>query len=114
MNEDGYVCDLDLAKSILIMYFSNKFVLERELCTKIKNELVEIEGGFTFINPDGYYHFGGPNQMDGYVIQTLEECLKEYEECPSMDGAAAYLNTLDVAFYEIEGEIKCFVLKEFD
>lgn len=27
--------------------------------TKIKNELVEIEGGFTFINPDGYYHFGG-------------------------------------------------------
>lgn len=39
------------------MYFSNKFILERELVTKIKNELVEIEGGFTFINPDGYYHF---------------------------------------------------------
>lgn len=26
------------------MYFSNKFILERELVTKIKNELVEIEG----------------------------------------------------------------------
>lgn len=51
---DGFVNDL--AKSILIMYFSNKFILERELVTKIKNELVEIEGGF--INPDGYYHFG--------------------------------------------------------
>jgi hypothetical protein len=31
-----------------------------------------------------------------------------------MSGAAAYLNTFDVVFYEIEGEIKCFVLKELD
>lgn len=44
MNEDGYVCDLDLAKSILIMYFSNKFIFERGLCPKIKDELVEFEG----------------------------------------------------------------------
>ena len=43
MDEYGFVNDL--AKSILIMYFSNKFILERELVTKIKNELVEIEGG---------------------------------------------------------------------
>ena len=44
MDEYGFVNNLDLAKSILIMYFSNKFILERELVTKIKNELVEIEG----------------------------------------------------------------------
>lgn len=43
MDEYGFVNNLDL--SILIMYFSNKFILERELVTKIKNELVEIEGG---------------------------------------------------------------------
>lgn len=61
-----------------------------------------------------HYDFGGPDQVSGYVIQTLEGCLKEYEECPSMSGAAAYLNTFDVVFYEIEGEIKCFVLKELD
>lgn len=42
MDEYGFVNNL--AKSILIMYFSNKFILERELVTKIKNELVEIEG----------------------------------------------------------------------
>ena len=113
MNEDGYVCDLDLAKSILIMYFSNKFIFKRGLCPKIKDELVEFEGGFTFLDGD-HYNFGGPDQMSGYVIQTLEGCLKEYEECPSMSGAAAYLNTFDVVFYEIEGEIKCFVLKELD
>lgn len=72
MDEYGFVNNL--AKSILIMYSSNKFILERELVTKIKNELVEIEGGFTFINPDGYYHFGGPDQMD--VIRELEGWLK--------------------------------------
>ena len=30
MDEYGFVNNLDLAKSILIMYFSNKFILERE------------------------------------------------------------------------------------
>ena len=69
MDEYGFVNDLDLAKSILIMYFSNKFILERELVTKIKNELVEIEGGFTFINPDGYYHFGG-SRSNGRICNS--------------------------------------------
>lgn len=116
MDEYGFVNNLDLAKSILIMYFSNKFILERELVTKIKNELVEIEGGFTFINPDGYYHFGGPDQMDEYVIRELEGWLKEYKEISEGDSHLMlnWLNELDVVFYEIEGEIKCFVLKEFD
>lgn len=96
------------------MNFSNKFILERELVTKIKNELVEIEGGFTFINPDGYYHFGGPDQMD--VIRELEGWLKEYKEISEGDSHLMlnWLNELDVVFYEIEGEIKCFVLKELD
>lgn len=116
MDEYGFVNNLDLAKSILIMYFSNKFILERELVTKIKNELVEIEGGFTFINPDGYYHFGGPDQMDEYVIRELEGWLKEYKEISEDDSHLMlnWLNELDVVFYEIEGEIKCFVLKELD
>lgn len=80
------------------MYFSNKFILERELVTKIKNELVEIEGGFTFINPDGYYHFGGPDQMDGYVIRELEGWLKEYKEISEGDSHLMlnWLNELDV------------------
>lgn len=79
-------------------------------------ELVEIEGGFTFINPDGYYHFGGPDQMDGYVIRELEGWLKEYKEISDGDSHLMlnWLNELDVVFYEIKGEIKCFVLKEFD
>lgn len=116
MDEDGCVCDLDLAKSILIMYFSNKFTLASELCTKIKNELAEIEGGFTFINPDGHYHFGGPDQMDGYVIRELEGWIKEYKEISSGDLHLMlnWLNELDVVFYEIKGELKCFVLSEFD
>lgn len=106
MDEYGFVNDL--AKSILIMYFSNKFILERELVTKIKNELVEIEGGFTFINPDGYYHFGG--QIDGYVIRELEGWLKEYKEISEGDSHLMlnWLNELDVVFYEG----KCFVLSD--
>ena len=56
MDEYGFVNDLDLAKSILIMYFSNRFILERELVTKIKNELVEIENNTTVQILLGYYN----------------------------------------------------------
>lgn len=59
---------------------------------------------------DEYYYILNINSW----CEGIEGCLKEYEECPSMSGAAAYLNTFDVVFYEIEGEIKCFVLKELD
>ncbi len=59
---------------------------------------------------------GGPDQMDGYVIRELEGWLKEYKEISEGDSHLMlnWLNELDVVFYEIEGEIKCFVLKEFD
>ena len=59
---------------------------------------------------------GGPDQMDGYVIRELEGWLKEYKEISEGDSHLMlnWLNELDVVFYEIEGEIKCFVLKELD
>lgn len=59
---------------------------------------------------------GGPDQMDGYVIRELEGWLKEYKEISEGDSHLMlnWLNELDVVFYEIEGELKCFVLSEFD
>ena len=54
--------------------------------------------------------------MDGYVIRELEGWLKEYKEISEGDSHLMlnWLNELDVVFYEIEGELKCFVLSEFD
>lgn len=50
IDKSGYVFDVDLAKDILIAYLLSK-ELEygreiRELCTRVLNELIEIEGEF--------------------------------------------------------------------
>lgn len=51
---------------------------------------------------------------DGY--QDMLPKNSEGEEISEGDSHLMlnWLNELDVVFYEIEGEIKCFVLKEFD
>ncbi len=114
MDEYGYVKDVELAKTILTMYFGSKFMLETELLEQIKSSLVYYDGGFTFNTPHGSY-FGGPFGMSGYVIQTLESWLKENpkNQC-SVSGQVSDLNEHELVFYELEGNLTCFVLSELD
>ena len=112
----GYVVDLELAKDILIEYFSSgRFEYwdkREELCDKIRNNLIEYEEGYSFRDENGTY-FGGPDGMSGYIICELQSWLKENNP-PSIDGIVRDINNEEKVFFEINGELKCFILHESD
>lgn len=126
MNEFGYVTDLELAKKILIKFFitgeyqyrdswiNDKDGHYKEFLNKIKNELQQYDEGFVFFEEDGTPYFGGPEGASGYWIQEAGKCFEEIKKCPSVDGAISDLNNENKVFYEIDGELKCFVLHELD
>lgn len=128
MDEYGYVTDLELAKKILIEFFitgeyqyrdswfRDKSGYYKEFLTQIKNELQPYdEGGFVFFDKDGTPYFGGPEGASGYWIQEVNQWYKVCKiQGPSINGAVSDLNNENTIFYEVEGELKCFVLHEID
>lgn len=74
MDEYGYVIDVELAKAILIEFFStgeyqyNKYDADyQEFYAKINSDLVDIGDGYSFIDPEnGHSYFGGPEGASGY------------------------------------------------
>lgn len=121
MNEHGYVTDLELAKKILIEFFSTKeyqyednFDYHKEFLNKIKNKLYPYDDGFTFKHEDGGTFFGGPQFASGYYIQEVNKFFEEIKQYPSVDGAISDLNNENTVFYEIDGKLQCFVLHELD
>ena len=116
MDEYGYVTNLELAKDILIEYFSSgyyQYCDELEgLRNKIRNSLVKAEGGYFFKDEHGLY-FGGPEGMSGYTICDLQCWLKESDP-PSIYGTVRDLNNEKKVFFEVDGELKCFILHESD
>lgn len=126
MDEYGYITDLELAKKILIEFFTTAGYQYRdswfrdedgyykEFLTKIKNELQSYDEGFVFYEEDGTPYFGGPEGASGYWIQEANKCYEEIKRCPSVVGAVSDFNNENKVFYEIDGELKCFVLHELD
>lgn len=103
---DKYVTDLELAKDILVEYFSSgQYKYRRdlaELLEKIRSSLIKY--GYTF---------GGPEGSSGYTICELSSWLKDHDS-PSIYGRVRDLNDEDKVFFEINGELKCFILHELD
>ena len=78
----GYVTDLELAKDILVEYFSSgQYKYRRDLA-----ELLE---------------------------KIRSSWLKDHDS-PSIYGRVRDLNDEDKVFFEINGELKCFILHELD
>ena len=111
-----YVVNLELAKDILIEYFSSgqfKYWDKlKEFRNKIRSNLIKYEGGYSFKDKDGIY-FGSPDGMSVYVICELQGWLIEHNP-PSVDGIVRDLNNEEKVFFKINGELKCFILHESD
>lgn len=123
MDENGMVIDLELAKAILIEFFTTgeyQFAgcdeSYKKFLEKIKTELIYNGDYFTFKDSEGYTYFGGPEGSSGYWIQEASEWLKEMKltKCWSVNGLVSDLNNENKVFYEVEGELKCFVIHEGD
>lgn len=112
---DGTITDLELAKSILIAYFQAnepEFGYEAiEICNRIKNELEELDHEYFLRDEDNCLFFGGPEGFSGYRIRELSKWLEERKE---HSGYLYDLNSARKVFYEIDGELKCFILEEAD
>lgn len=120
MDEYGYVIDLELAKAIIIEFFSTgEYKYDgykenyKEFYGKIKSELIYNGDYFTFEYETGTY-FGGPEGDSGLWIQELSEWIKEYKEYDSTNGLVSALNNERKVFYEVNGELKCFIIHEGD
>lgn len=127
MDEHGFVTDLELAKKILIEFFTTAEYQYRDswfhdkdghykkFLNQIKNELQQFDGGFVFFEKDGTPYFGGPEGDSGLYIQELNEWYRIWKiQGPSVDGAVSDLNNQRKVFYEVDGELKCFIILEMD
>lgn len=119
MDENGMIIDLELAKAILLEFFTTgeyQYKSQVDLIEKIRTKLIYNEEYYTFEDEDGFAYFGGPEGACGYWIQEMSEWLKEMKltKCWSVDGLVSDLNNENKVFYEIDGELKCFIIHEGD
>ncbi len=113
IDENGYVTDLELAKSILIEFFSTgKYELDsfkeeyQEFYSKIQNKLIDNGWYFTFKDSNSTF-FGGPDGDCGLVIQELSKWIEDNSDI-------TYLNNQRKVFYKVNNELKCFIITEGD
>lgn len=122
MDENGMIIDLELAKAILIEFFTTgEYKYEDSSCHKhlinqIRNELFYNEDYYTFKDNEGLTYFGGPEDACGYYIQEIHEWVKWAKKLNAISvcGLASDLNNENKVFYEINGELKCFIIHEGD
>lgn len=76
----------------------------------LRNGMVPIQkmGG------GGGTYFGGPDGDSGLWIQELSEWIKEHKDDGSINGWVSDLNNERKVFYEVNGELKCFIIHEGD
>lgn len=119
MDENGYVINLELAKNILIEYFSTSgyfYGVNENFLKQIKSELVFTGDYYTFEDKNGGTFFGGPDGACGYWIQEMSEWIKWAKKLGSVSvsGLVSDLNNENKVFYEVNGELKCFIIHEGD
>lgn len=112
--ENGWVCDVELAKNIILAHFStSRYYLSPvygdksmdDWLDKVKNNLQDFDGDFSIMREGGWF-LGGPDGWSGFIICTLDTWLKE------MDGCDPNEDILSV--YEVDGKPTVFVLHESD
>lgn len=112
--ENGWVCDVELAKSIILAHFSTLRYYSSPVygdksmddwLDKVKNNLQSFDGDFSIMREKGWF-LGGPDGWSGFIICTLDTWLEE------MDGMDPNEEVLSVC--EVDGKPTVFVLHESD
>ena len=112
--ENGWVCDVELAKNIILAHFSTMRYYSSPVygdksmddwLDKVKNNLQSFDGDFSIMREKGWF-LGGPDGWSGFIICTLDTWLEE------MDGMDPNEEVLSVC--EVDGKPIVFVLHESD
>ena len=109
--ENGWVCDVELAKNIILAHFSTMRYYSSPVygdksmddwLDKVKNNLQSFDGDFSIMREKGWF-LGGPGGWSGFIICTLDTWLEE------MDPNEEVLSVC-----EVDGKPTVFVLHESD
>jgi hypothetical protein len=109
--ENGWVCDVKLAKNIILAHFSTMRYYSSPVygdksmddwLDKVKNNLQSFDGDFSIMREKGWF-LGGPDGWSGFIICTLDTWLEE------MDPNEEVLSVC-----EVDGKPTVFVLHESD
>ena len=112
--ENGWACDVELAKNIILAHFSTMRYYSSPVygdksmddwLDKVKNNLQSFDGDFSIMREKGWF-LGGPDGWSGFIICTLDTWLEE------MDGMDPNEEVLSVC--EVDGKPTVFVLHESD
>lgn len=89
VDENGWVCDVELAKRIILAHFSTMRYYGAsvygdksmdEWLDKVSNDLQEFSDGFSIARDKGFF-LGGPDGWSGFIICTLDAWLKDETSC---------------------------------
>lgn len=112
--ENGWVCDVELAKKIILAHFdTSKYYCcsvygdksMDDWLDKVRNNLQDFDGDFSIIREKGWF-LGGPDVWSGFVICTLDTWLKEMNDCDPNEEV--------LSVCEVDGKPIVFVLHESD
>lgn len=118
VDEYGWVCDLELAKKIIIAHFSTiRYYCESvygdktidDWLHRVENNLQDFNGSFSILRDNGRYFLGGPDGWSGFIICTLDAWLKELG-----DVDCSEVNEDILSVVEVDGKPVVFVLHESD
>lgn len=117
VDEYGWVCDVELAKRIILAHFSTMRYYGAsvygdksmdEWLDKVSNDLQEFSDGFSIMR-DGGFFLGGPDGWSGFIICTLDAWLEELGDISCEEANEDILSVV-----EVDGKPVVFVLHESD
>jgi hypothetical protein len=115
VDENGWVCDVELAKRIILAHFSTMRYYGAsvygdksmdEWLDKVSNDLQEFSDGFSVARDKGFF-LGGPDGWSGFIICTLDAWLKDETSCEEA-------NEDILSVVEVDGKPVVFLLHESD
>lgn len=117
VDEYGWVCDVELAKRIILAHFSTTKYYGTsvygdksmdEWLDKVSNDLQEFDDGFSIMRDEGFF-LGGPDGWSGFIICTLDAWLEELGDISCEEANEDILSVV-----EVDGKPVVFLLHESD
>lgn len=118
VDEHGWVCDVELAKRVILAHFSTTRYYGvsvygdksmNEWLDKVSNDLQESGDGFSIVRDGRFFFLGGPDGWSGFIICTLDAWLEELGDIGCEEANEDILSVV-----EVDGKPVVFLLHESD
>lgn len=106
----GWTLKPKYSYTLSVPYIDNPYFDGEYEVKKIKDNLIVGQEEGCFIIPSDNGHF-----LEGWWIEEIEEFIEQQKYYPpSVDGRVSDLNNEEKVFYEVDGQLKQFIIHEVD